>query len=201
MKMSEKIKKPWAVYGWFLGSWSLGRVITESKNSKGEMSSLDIRYWDDQRYPAECWDPEWVKTFDNPLEAIDYFVDHQMVTEGGGYSRKEAIELFREKFPKEREYLEKLLLSESTVRQEKLQKMHDILDSYAKRNSPSSDVPLHELVSDLKVLGKSEDSEIQQGCSFRHGYAPILRESAPSQPKLTKKGEKLTAIKEFYGTY
>lgn len=95
----KPIEKPWAVYGWFMGPYNVGKVVRTSRGS------LDIQYTEGQQYPSECWDPKWVHRFDNPLKAIAYFRVHQ----NSDYSKKEVIDMFLNNFPSEKANLEKLL--------------------------------------------------------------------------------------------
>ncbi len=87
-----KIEKPWAVYGWWGGSWGIGKIIVERKNS------VDIKYHEVQFYPAECWDTKWVERFDDPVRAMAYF----KIYNREDYSKGEILERFLTSFPEER---------------------------------------------------------------------------------------------------
>ncbi|VVB83508.1 Uncharacterised protein [uncultured archaeon] len=94
-----QIENPWGVYGWFLGSGDIGKIVEDSK------CSCYIQYCEGQRYPAECWDSEWVHKFDNPLKAIEYFLLHNH----DGFSKEQVIEHFLRDFPSEKKTLKRLL--------------------------------------------------------------------------------------------
>ena len=95
---SKQIEKPWTVYS-YLGPSGIGKVLSESK------FSLDLLYSEGQYFPLEIWDPNYVKRFETPLEAIDYFLPYS----GHENNKEKLIELFLWKFPSERANLEKLL--------------------------------------------------------------------------------------------
>jgi len=95
--MTEKIKQPWVVYSYATPIW-IGKVIKEKENC------LFIQYSETQEYPPHLWDSKSVKRFDNPLEAIEYFLvqSHEL-------SKKTIISRFLADFPSEKNNLEKLL--------------------------------------------------------------------------------------------
>lgn len=92
--MENKIKKPWAVYGWFLGSMGIGKVVRESKDS------VKILYHEEQQYPPECWDSDWVQRFENPIQAMKYYLEKRINYESP-LTPKEEIENFLNSFPSE----------------------------------------------------------------------------------------------------
>jgi len=97
--LSERIEKPWAVYGWFMGSWGIGKIVNRGH-------TLDIQYCEGQHYPPECWDPKWVKRFDNPVKAMAYFKVH---VHDSYYTKEKIIESFLRNFPSEETNLEEFL--------------------------------------------------------------------------------------------
>lgn len=99
----KPIEKPWAVYGWSLGSWGIGKIVNRGH-------TLDIQYCEGQHYPPECWDPKWVKRFDNPVKAMAYFKVH---VHDSYYTKEEIIESFLRNFPSEETNLEKFLAQTS----------------------------------------------------------------------------------------
>jgi hypothetical protein len=101
-KLTE-IQKPWAVYGWYTGSWDIGKVTSESENS------LYIQYCEGQHYLPECWDFKWVKVFDDPLKAIAYFLVHKNKLEEGSNNKEKVVKTFLRNFPNERKNIEKRL--------------------------------------------------------------------------------------------
>ncbi len=94
---SKEIEKPWAVFGRFFDNF--GKIVEDSKNS------CYIQYCEGQMYPPELWDSNRVKKFDNPLESINYFFEHNSDYE----NKKKVIEIFLRNFPSERKNLKKLL--------------------------------------------------------------------------------------------
>jgi hypothetical protein len=111
IKISEGIEKPWAVYGWYLGTWDIGRVVQKGRNS------LDLQYIEGQMYPPESWDPKWVKTFRTSKEAIDCFFKTQSSFYDAS-SVKSITDRLIDDFPK-------------AMKQESLQTIHDVLSAYA----------------------------------------------------------------------
>lgn len=116
----KKIQKPWAVYGWFLGSWAIGKVKSEG------YLSLDIQYCEGQMYPPSLWDSKWVKTFDNPIKAIAYFHLHNHE----GYSKKQVIDKFLSNFPSERVNLENLLKQSAQTSPKLTSKSKDYIEQH-----------------------------------------------------------------------
>ncbi len=88
----SQIEKPWAVYGWWIGSWDIGRIIEYNGTSP------QIQYCEGQMYSLASWDPKWVKTFKTINEAIDYFVIHQQPYEEE-YSRETTLKQVSRHFP------------------------------------------------------------------------------------------------------
>ena len=99
-KKVKEIKKPWAVFGI---PCDFGKIVEDSKNS------CYIQYCEGQMYPPACWDSKWVKKFDNPLEAINYFLNHNLDQDYYD-SREKVIGKFLFDFPSERKTLKKLLV-------------------------------------------------------------------------------------------
>jgi len=97
-EQNKPIEKPWAVYHYLRPS-GIGKVISENK------FSLDLLYSEGQHFSLEIWDPNYVKRFETPLEAIDYFLPHS----GQENNKEKLIEIFLCKFPSERANLEKIL--------------------------------------------------------------------------------------------
>ncbi len=58
-------------------------------------------------YPSESWDSKWVKKFNNSLDSINYFLQHNMNKEY--YNKEKIIELFLMHFPSERKTLKRLI--------------------------------------------------------------------------------------------
>jgi hypothetical protein len=88
--MKKKIEKPWAVYGYVLGAWGIGKVTQESGKC------LDILYSEGQYYPPSLWDSKWVTRFDDPEDALDYYISHIPLEEK---SREQASRIFYSDFP------------------------------------------------------------------------------------------------------
>jgi hypothetical protein len=109
---TEEISKPWAVYGWFLGPWGIGKVIRDSPGS------LDIRYSEGQLYPAELWDAKWVRKFDSPIKAIAYYL-----VKNPGQTREEILKEFLQNFPSQESKLEKYL-PEPTIQEESQDRLY-----------------------------------------------------------------------------
>jgi hypothetical protein len=100
---SKKIEKPWAVYGWYLGSWGIGKVVEEKHSN-----CCEIQYCEGQMYPPELWDSKWVNRFQNPLESINYFLEHNS-NKDHYYKKEIIIQEFLSHFPSEKKNLKKLL--------------------------------------------------------------------------------------------
>ncbi|MCL5018691.1 MAG: hypothetical protein M1416_02925 [Candidatus Pacearchaeota archaeon] len=100
--VKEEIKKPWAVYGWLLGAWGIGKVTSESRNS------VDILYIEGQRYPIQVWEKKWVNQFDNPIKAMAYFLVHQTINDRP-YDKKDILRKFMNDFPSEEKNIESKL--------------------------------------------------------------------------------------------
>jgi hypothetical protein len=107
-KTTEKIEKPWAVYGWFLGAWDIGKIVKDSKDT------CYIQYSERQQYSPECWDKDWVHVFDNPVKAMAYFRVH---VHDSDYTQEKVAERFLISFPSERANLERLLPKRFAQRQ------------------------------------------------------------------------------------
>jgi len=110
--MSDSIEKPWAVYGWFLGSMGIGKITKEFQKS------LFIKYAEEQMYPPECWNSKWAQRFDNPLSAINYFLEHPNYSEkfnrsDPDYLLKTLVKSFLSNFPSETKNIETLLAQSS----------------------------------------------------------------------------------------
>jgi hypothetical protein len=94
--MSNKIEKPWAVYGTFAGKY-MGKVVRE-----GEI--IDIRSSDKDQNP-DLWPNFYVKQFYTSSEAIEYFLLHS----GQENNKEKIVRDFLLRFPCEKVNLEKLL--------------------------------------------------------------------------------------------
>lgn len=93
--MKNKIKNPWCVYGWFLGSWSFGKIVEDGKHS------VNIQYSEGQQYSAECWDSAWVKRFGKLEEAVEYYIKNRPPVDVrcSDYTDDEIRNLAKQKFP------------------------------------------------------------------------------------------------------
>ncbi len=87
------IEKPWAVYGWYLGSWNIGRIL------KYNVDSPQIQYSEGQMYPLASWDPKWVTTFKSLNEAVDHFIIHQTGIYEEIYSKEKILKELSRYFP------------------------------------------------------------------------------------------------------
>ena len=111
----KQIKKPWAVYSYDSnGAWGFGKIV-KREEYLGKISRLWITNFEKEGYcfeenlfGCEPLDPEQVKTFDNPLKAMAYFLVHQRKF-NPPYDKKSIIKSFLLRFPRERKNLEKLL--------------------------------------------------------------------------------------------
>lgn len=89
----EIIEKTWAVYGWYLGSWNIGKILRYNGTSP------QIQYSEGQEYPLASWDPKWIKSFKSFNEAVDYFIVHQTGIYEEIYSRKSIFKELSRHFP------------------------------------------------------------------------------------------------------
>ncbi|MDD5012353.1 MAG: hypothetical protein PHQ66_01765 [Candidatus Nanoarchaeia archaeon] len=92
--MENEIEKPWAVYGWFLGSMGIGKITRESE------SAVDILYHERQQYSPNCWNSKWVQRFETPVQAMKHYLETRIVTDDP-FTHKEEIEIFLNSFPSE----------------------------------------------------------------------------------------------------
>lgn len=104
----QKIEKPWAVYGWNMGAWDIGKVVEEKGHSLGIIYFEGNRtgYSEDQP-EVNVWGSKWVKTFDDPIRAMEYFLVNQQYHPKVGKER--IIHDFLIRFPSERDNLVKRL--------------------------------------------------------------------------------------------
>jgi hypothetical protein len=107
------IEKPWAVYGWFCGSWDIGRIEHEFPHC------VYIENCEGNFYFPEFENVKRVKRFVSPLEAASYFFEHQG-TEENPLSIEEIIERLYNHFPEAMKQEEKRVL----------QSFHDTLIAY-----------------------------------------------------------------------
>ncbi len=101
------IEKPWAVYGWDMGAYGIGRIVQE------KICSLGIIYSEKIGAPIQTWVEAQVHRFDNPVKAIAYFLVHKMKYFDLGYTKEKVINEFLENFPSEKSNLERLLVQRS----------------------------------------------------------------------------------------
>jgi len=109
------IGKPWAVYSYDAwGAWGFAKVVKEDKD-EGKIYNLWLRLYEgEQRFSIddqpedEAWDPRYVKTFDNLLKMMAYFLVHQRKF-NPPYDKNSVIKSFLFRFPNERNNIEKLL--------------------------------------------------------------------------------------------
>ena len=87
--MSKSIQKPWVAFG-YLTKDSMGYICQES------IDSIHVQYSEGQLYPTESWDKSYVKSFSTPEELAKY-----VYAEWGTYRYEEAMQLLKEKFPKQ----------------------------------------------------------------------------------------------------
>jgi len=85
------MKRRWCVYGYFNGSWGVGRL------EKIDDSTLWIRYSEGQMFPLQAWDAKRVKRFDTHKEAVDEFFK----TTNKNVVRFQYIQHVKDEFPGE----------------------------------------------------------------------------------------------------
>ena len=95
VKTVEKIEKPWAVYGVWLGATGIGLV-----NGKPSDQSCYITYSEGQQYPSELWDRNYVHLFSKLTEATDYFLKKQCPVWEDPYSKSDILRNLKTNFPK-----------------------------------------------------------------------------------------------------
>jgi hypothetical protein len=115
----QVIEKPWAVYGWFLGAWDLGRIVEESEDSK---NTVLIQYWDEQTDSPACWKSKFVKRFDTSSEAINYLFENQSLGLDSVDTKEEIFRRVLYRFP-------------TAMKQEVLQTFNDTLVAYQNKLS------------------------------------------------------------------
>ena len=89
--MAEKIKKPWAVYfhdtHFLMG---IGRIVADNSNF------VNILYSERQEYPAEAWEVNFVRRFDEVEKAMECYLEHS-----SEYSSAERLRNdLKKKFPR-----------------------------------------------------------------------------------------------------
>ena len=63
-KTQNQIEKPWAVYGWFLGPWGIGKVVYEEENS------LSIKYCEGQNIEVPFKRPKELAQDNTPMLSV-----------------------------------------------------------------------------------------------------------------------------------
>lgn len=130
----EEIEKPWAVYSYdAMGAWSFAKVVKETRNEAGKINLLwlklyerGLRFSPEDQLEDEPLDPKYVKTFDNPIKVLAYFLVHQRKFMPQ-YHKKSILKEFLYRFPSERANLENLLAQSKSKCTSKLT-MEEICD-------------------------------------------------------------------------
>lgn len=118
---TPKIEKPWAVYGWWNGSWDIGILLSLSEDKQ----TGEIRYIEGQHYSPEYWDMKWVRIFKTSEEAINYFSGSQSFIDDSKFSKKDITKRLLANFPK-------------AMKQESIQNLYETLVSYKNKLSSQS---------------------------------------------------------------
>jgi|WetSurMetagenome_2_1015567.scaffolds.fasta_scaffold661305_2 hypothetical protein len=122
------IKNRFAAYG-YSNNRLRGMASVIKKDSDGNVWIKPYEYNN-----ASPWVPEYVKTFDNPLKMMAYFLVHQYFNPP--FTKEDVIRLFLDQFPDEHENLERILLNNHFRKQTKPKcteeriRVHELMDFY-----------------------------------------------------------------------
>jgi hypothetical protein len=90
----EKIEKPWAAYGCWIGVEGIGRVLSYNK------TSFQLQYSEDPACSLTSLSPSWVRSFKFLNEAVNYFLSNPVLSYDPINPKKSILKELEKNFPK-----------------------------------------------------------------------------------------------------